>query len=99
MDPENPEKVPEFATMQQKPVQPVAELEELVDHEDDYLFDTHYHFDRHDTDDREQPTFGSWIGNDFVPGWLRNEPMDPQDMYWCGKEGLDYLYCGAHRNF
>ena len=39
VDPEDKKTLPEFATMQQRPIQPVAELEQFVNHEDDYLFD------------------------------------------------------------
>lgn len=93
VDPEDQETVPEFATMQQRPIQTLDELEEVVDHDDDYLFDPHrdlYHY--------EQPTFRSFIG-EWVPSWIANEPMDSEDMYWYGKEGMEYIYSGAHRNF
>lgn len=93
VDPEDQETVPEFATMQQRPIQTLDELEEVVDHDDDYLFDPHrdlYHY--------EQPTFRSFIG-EGVPSWIANEPMDSEDMYWYGKEGMEYIYSGAHRNF
>ena len=95
VDPEDQEKVPEFATMQQRPIQPVDELEEVIDHDDDYLFDDHYRFDRHDY---ERPTFGSYL-EEGCPSWIANEPMDSEDMYWYFKEGMDYIYDGAHRNF
>ena len=57
-------------------------MEEFVDHEDDYLFDSHYHFDRHHDD---LPTFRSFIG-DHVPSWIAHEIMDPEDMYWYGRK-------------
>ena len=80
VDPEDQETVPEFATMQQRPIQTLDELEEVVDHNDDYLFDPHrdlYHY--------EQPTFRSFIG-EGVPSWIANEPMDSEDMYWYAKK-------------
>ena len=94
VDPDDQETVPEFATMQQRPIQPLDELEEVFDQDDDYLFDGHddYHY---------QPTFSSFIGDHvrLLDPWIADQPMDAEDMYWYGKEGIEYILNGAHRHF
>ena len=85
VDPKDTQIEPSFATLLQKPVHQVPLPEEDTFHfrDDDYLFD-------------RNPTFRSFIG-DHVPDWIADEPMDPEDMYWYGKEGMDYIYDGAMR--